>query len=210
MRNLFARHNHQEAPLVSWRDLQSAIIGMTVALIALLVILMSQDQKKANEETDKNTGNIRVEILWPNEMDVDIDLWCKAPGDIPVGYSNKGGLVFNLVRDDLGLIMDTTGMNYEVMFARGNPPGEYICNVHWYSNTAKVPRVPVRMIITYRRDDKARLQADQVIDTTVNLLRVGEEVTMARWTLNAERLLMKDSINAAYYPLREFKPEPGR
>ena len=40
----------------------------------------------------KRTGNY---IYWDNDRDVDIDLWVKAPEDIPVGYSNKGGLFFN-------------------------------------------------------------------------------------------------------------------
>ena len=39
---------------------------------------------------------------WPPELDSDVDLWVQAPGDVPVGYSNKGGAVFNLLRDDLG------------------------------------------------------------------------------------------------------------
>jgi len=31
-----------------------------------------------------------------------VDLWVQAPGDVPVGYSNKSGGVLNLLRDDLG------------------------------------------------------------------------------------------------------------
>jgi hypothetical protein len=39
------------------------------------------------------------------------DLGVQAPGDVPVGYSNKSGGVFNLLRDDLGKVMDMTDGN---------------------------------------------------------------------------------------------------
>jgi hypothetical protein len=39
------------------------------------------------------------------------DLWIQAPGDVPVGYSNKSGGVFNLLRDDLGKAKDMTDGN---------------------------------------------------------------------------------------------------
>ena len=39
------------------------------------------------------------------------DLWVQAPGDLPIGYSNKSGGVFNLLRDDLGKAKDMTDGN---------------------------------------------------------------------------------------------------
>ena len=53
-------------------------------------------------------------------MDADVDLWVQAPGDISVGYSNKGSAVFNLLRDDLGKRVDVTGLNYETSYSRGS------------------------------------------------------------------------------------------
>ena len=61
-----------------------------------------------------------------------VDLWVKAPDDIPVGYSNRGGLFFNLLRDDLGVYKDPTPINYEVAYSRGINPGEHIVNLHLY------------------------------------------------------------------------------
>ena len=46
-----------------------------------------------------------------------------APDDIPVGYSNKGGLFFNLLRDDLGIYKDNSPVNYEVSYSRGISKG---------------------------------------------------------------------------------------
>jgi hypothetical protein len=39
------------------------------------------------------------------------DLWVQAPGDLPIGYSNKSGGVFNILRDDLGKAKDMTDGN---------------------------------------------------------------------------------------------------
>ena len=75
-----------------------------------------------------------IEARWPDGVDADVDLWVQAPGDVPVGYSNKGGAIFNLLRDDLGQRADATGMNYEVSYARGMPAGEYTANLHLYRN----------------------------------------------------------------------------
>lgn len=57
---------------------------------------------------------------WPSDMENDVDLWVKAPGEGPVGFWNQGGEVFNLLRDDLGAIGDATDENYEVSYSRAS------------------------------------------------------------------------------------------
>ena len=51
---------------------------------------------------------------------------------MPVGYSNKAGMIFNLLRGDLGHSGDPNSMNYEVAYGRGRWPGEYTVNAHFY------------------------------------------------------------------------------
>ncbi len=80
-----------------------------------------------------------VEIHWPNDLPVDVDLWVQAPRDVPVGFWNQGSRFFNLLRDDLGLEGDATGRNYEVSYSRGIPAGEYTVNVHMYGDGAARP-----------------------------------------------------------------------
>lgn len=208
MRNRFSRGAQHEVNLVSFRDLQTAVIGMLIGMLVILMLFLNPAAKSKSEE-ERQRGNFRIEIIWPNSMDVDIDLWCKAPGDVPVGYSNKGGLVFDLVRDDLGHYQDLTGINYEMMFSKGNPSGEYICNVHWFGNAAKVSRVPVEMIITYRTDDtNAKGSSHKMIHSKVELFHQGEELTVARWTLDKDRNIVAGSINSVQHPLREYKGPP--
>ena len=99
-----------------------ALLGFVAIVVLLLPHLNPPVQ--ATEATQP-PGNVIVEVRWPDEFDSDVDLWVEAPGDVPVGYSNKGGRIFNLLRDDLGHIGDTTGLNYEIAFSRGTPGGEY-------------------------------------------------------------------------------------
>jgi hypothetical protein len=73
-------------------------------------------------------------MRWPDAADTDVDLWVQGPGDVPVGYSNKGGRLFNLLRDDLGLQSDAAKINYESSFSRGIVEGEYVINVHLYKS----------------------------------------------------------------------------
>lgn len=204
LRNRFTQHSRHEVNLISFRDLTSAIIGLLLVLIALLMIHVNTAAKATNAETERSSGSLRVEIIWPPEMNVDIDLWCKAPGDVPVGYSNKGGLIFNLVRDDLGAFNDLSGINYEVMYARGAPAGEYICNVHWYSNSAGAKEVPVRMIITYSNPSNSAT-SDKIIDISAVLIEQGEELTMARWKIDTDQKIVPGSLNAVQYPLRSAR-----
>ena len=97
-----------------------------------------------------------VEANWPPDLDSDVDLWVQAPGDVPVGYSNKGGAVFNLLRDDLGQQLDLSGLNYESSYSRGIVPGEYTVNVHLYRNRAAVAAVPVTVVVSTKRRCRTR------------------------------------------------------
>ena len=90
-----------------------------------------------------------VELRWPQELDADVDLWVQAPGDVPVGYSNKGGRVFNLLRDDLWHRGDVTGLNHEIAYSRGIPAGEYTVSLHLFRNTGAYP-VPTVVAISLK------------------------------------------------------------
>jgi hypothetical protein len=84
-----------------------------LAFLSGLIVLQAIDAAAIvakGSETDGVTapGNVAVEMQWPDKLDADVDLWVQAPGDAPVGYSNKSGRVFNLLRDDLGKAQDMT------------------------------------------------------------------------------------------------------
>jgi hypothetical protein len=123
-------------------------------------------------------------MRWPDELDADVDLWVEAPGDIPVGYSNKGGKFFNLLRDDLGKRADATGMNYEVSYSRGIPAGEYTVNVHLYRNTTGVLPIPVTVVTSVKKSSKE--SARQLLASNIELTREGEELTVYRFKLSEQ------------------------
>ena len=136
-----------------FRDVIMLALAGFVAMVMLLLPHLNPPGEAAKENTQP-PGNVIVEVRWPDELDSDVDLWVEAPGDIPVGYSNKGGVIFNLLRDDLGKRADATGMNYEVSYSRGIPAGEYTVNVHLYRNAAKVFPIPVTVVTSVKKSAK--------------------------------------------------------
>jgi hypothetical protein len=178
-----------------------ALVGF-VAMVVLLLPHLNPPGQEARAEVE-SPGNVIVEIRWPDELDSDVDLWVEAPGDIPVGYSNKGGLFFNLLRDDLGRRADATGLNYEVSYSRGVPEGEYTINVHLYRNAAGVVPIPVTVVTSVKlaQQDDAR----QLLASKVELAREGEELTVYRFGLTDQGRLVPGSVHSLQRNLRALK-----
>ena len=122
-----------------------ALIGFVAMVIMLLPHVT---RKKQETEEHKAPGNVIVEIHWPSDMPVDVDLWVQAPNEPPVGFWNQSGHIFNLLRDDLGIEGDATNLNYEVSYSRGIPSGEYVVNVHMYGKPP--PNKGVRLMTASR------------------------------------------------------------
>jgi len=178
-----------------------ALAGFVAVVILLLPHINPRGAKKA-EDTEP-PGNVIVEIRWPDEIDADVDLWVEAPGDVPVGYSNKGWLIFNLLRDDLGKRADATGMNYEVSFSRGIPPGEYTVNIHLYRNSTNVYPIPVTVVTSVKRN--AQESAKQLLASKVKLTRTGQEITVYRFKLDQYGRLQPGSVHSVQKPLRNWR-----
>ena len=145
-----------------------------------------------------------VEIRWPDRLDTDVDLWVRAPGDKPVGYSNKGGSVFNLLRDDRGHLHDASNLNYEVSYSRGAPVGEYVVNLHLYNSRSDISEpFAVDVVVSVKRT--AATSARQVIAGKATLRRVGDEITAFRFKLDSKAELVPDSVHNVFLPLRAEK-----
>jgi hypothetical protein len=175
-----------------------ALAGFVVMVIMLLPHLNPPGAKTADNTTPP--GNVIVEVRWPDEIDADVDLWVQAPGDVPVGYSNKGGAVFNLLRDDLGKRADVTGLNYETSYSRGILPGEYAVNLHLYRNPSQAYPVPATVVTSVKRD--ANGAARQLLASKVLLVREGEELTVYRFGLTEAGALVAGSVHSLQTPLR--------
>lgn len=175
-----------------------ALVGFVALVVMLLPHLNPPGAKTADDATPP--GNVIVEVRWPDEIDADVDLWVQAPGDVPVGYSNKGGAVFNLLRDDLGQRVDVTGLNYETSYSRGIQTGEYTVNLHLYRNPSKVYPIPAMVVTSVKRS--AEETTRQLLASKVLLVREGEEMTVYRFRLGEAGALVAGSVHSLHKPLR--------
>ena len=187
---------------------ENDVVFRDVILLALtgfisMVILLIPFVNPPTEEESSSTppGNVIVELFWDDKRDVDIDLWVQAPDDIPVGYSNKGGLFFNLLRDDLGIYKDNSPVNYEVSYSRGISDGVYIANVHLYRED-KAPFQPIIAELLVSVVDPDSNKRKQILRTSKKLEEIGKEITVFQFELDKKGKLNKNSINNKYVMLR--------
>ncbi|MCH8139404.1 MAG: hypothetical protein IH926_10750 [Proteobacteria bacterium] len=172
---------------------RDVILLALVGFVAMVIMLLPHITvaKKESEQT-KVPGNVIVEMHWPSNQAVDVDLWVKAPGQFPVGFWNQGGEIFNLLRDDLGIVGDATDENYEIVYSRGIPQGEYIVNVHMYGPLPPGVTVPVNVVVSVRKkyDD-----TNQILKTNIKLTRRNQEETAFRFKLTGDGDLVPGSVS---------------
>ncbi len=179
-----------ESGATVFRDVIMLALAGFVTLVLLLLPHLNPRAK--TQDAIRSPGNVIIEARWPDEMDADVDLWVQAPGDVPVGYSNKGGAVFNLLRDDLGHTADMTGLNYEFSYSRGVPAGEYAVNVHLYRNH-ETGTIPVSIVVSVK--GSVNESAKQLLATKVTLEREGQELTAFRFRLDDKGRLVSGSVH---------------
>lgn len=183
------------------RDLTTNGMAIFALLFLLLLAVMNPPEEKS--ETDEPPpGLIMVELRWPDDIDVDIDLWVKAPNDQPVGYSNRSSKIFDLLRDDLGSRGDVMNLNYENAFSRGIVEGRYCVNVHYFRGG--IPDVPISIRMTFKKKDQG--QPSLIFSHKDYMRREGEELTI--YCLNLDKLGRKSNLSRVYQPLRAASSRP--
>ena len=185
-----------------FRDVIMLALAGFVAMVVLLLPHLNPVGEAEKDDTSP-PGNVIVELTWPEDVDADIDLWVEAPGDRPVGYSNKGGSIFNLLRDDLGKRSDVSGMNYEVSYSRGIPDGEYTVNVHLYRNKTRVSPIPVTVVTSIKKTPSSTTR--QLLASKIELVREGQELTVYRFKLESEGNLVPGSVHSLQRKLRAWR-----
>ena len=184
-----------------FRDVIFLALAGFVAMVLLL--LPHLNPPATADEGSPAPGNVIVEIAWPDKIDADVDLWVEAPGDGPVGYSNKGGKIFNLLRDDLGGQSDVTDINYEVSYSRGVPPGEYTVNVHLYRDMSG--QLPLNVDVVVSVKPSAKASAKRILTTNLALQHQGQELTAFRFQLDEDGKLVAGSVHDVPKKLRSRK-----
>jgi len=189
-----------EETLTVWLDTALLMLGGFILMTVLMLSMINPPAKSAEIAGEQSPGNVIVEAQWGDGLDADVDLWVQAPGDKPVGYSNKSGKVFNLLRDDLGKAQDVTHLNYEVAYSRGIPAGEYVVNVHMYRGVGVSYPITVKVVVSVKGNPQDTAQ--QILATTVQLHHENEEVTAFRFSLDGHGQLIQGSVNNLYKELR--------
>jgi len=181
---------HSEDGTVFRDVIMLALLGFVTIVILLLPYL----NPPVEPTEDINApGNVVVELRWSDDVDADVDLWVKAPGDRAVGYTNKGGEVFNLLRDDLGHVNDPGRLNYEVAYSRGRPAGEYAVNLHLYTNRARTLPIEAEVYIGIKKSPTSSI--NRLSYKKVKLVEVGHELTVLRFKLDDDGELIFGSLH---------------
>ncbi len=173
-------------------------------IVAFAVAQIEQQQNDKKEDTSPASGQVLIEIYWPDGLDVDIDLLVLSPNDDhPVTYLVKSGKSCNLIRDDRGRIDDPLPQNHETVVCRGIAPGEWVINFHYFGAEEKVSEVPVTLDVRVQKD--ASSSTKSIFTRVAVLHKVGEQITAARFSLDEGGALQKGSINDLYKELRLWK-----
>ena len=183
---------------VSFRDMLFLLVFAYLVIGAVaLAHVAKQDEEQSKGQAPP--GSVIVEMFWDKAIDADVDLWVQAPGDVPVGYSNKSGMIFNLVRDDLGKGGDPNSMNYEVSYGRGRSPGEYVVNAMLYRSRDEKYPVKAQIKVSHQSQQG---EVRQVLQSNVELTFQGQETTAFRFRLDEKGDFIADSMNRIHKNLR--------
>lgn len=183
---------------IAWRDvLFSALLGATFLFVAMMASVTLKAVEKIQHSSPP--GNLMVMITWPEGPD-DVDLWVDGPRELrPVGYSDKSGVEWNLLRDDRGRVGDVTPLNYENAYTRGYSAGEYVVDVHAFST----PVVPVTVTVEVSMNrGNGKGSTTVLFETKVTLDHEGQELTAVRFKLDERGRVVPGSVNHIFKPLR--------
>ncbi len=173
----------------AYRDLLLALVVCFMAMSVLALIVTKEKHGAVSP------GGLIVTLYWDKTANADCDLWGLAPGEpTPVGFLHQDGLHLNLLRDDLGHARDPLSRNMEMMVSRGTPAGEYVFNAMLYASYDQ--KFPVGVLLTVQ-DRTGRI----IVRAKGELTYVGQEITLARFRLDAHGTLVPGSVNHLFRSL---------
>lgn len=178
---------------IVFRDVLTLCLVLFVAFVEILLTQVTNTAVKTKDISMPQS--IVATITWP-EGDTDVDLWVTGPAEpVPVGYSNKGGVLWNLLRDDLGKMPDYTPLNFETAMTRGIPPGEYRVNVSCY----RCPQVPfdVDLEVETSRDGKVV----PIATSKIHIMTDHQEKTGIDFVIDQSGAVDEASLNTVFKPL---------
>jgi hypothetical protein len=177
---------------VVWVDLLWLILSTLLVAIVYLLMLINDP----NENQDEALRDLLiVDIYWAEPYrGADVDLWVLGPLDNrAVGYSNKTGLQFSLIRDVISRRTTLAPINHEQAGSQALVDGTYTVNLHLYRlGDAKAP-LPVSVVVSILNKN--------VLSRTVELFFHGQEVTVFNFTLKDGAIVNVNELNR---PIRDY------
>lgn len=186
---------------IAARDIFLGALGGFIILFLIIISHINPPTAEDNEISRK-TGDLIIFVDWSDELDIDIDVWAFSPKELkPVGYSNREGIILNLLRDDLGFTGDVSGKNFEFMISRGLPEGVWYINLHFYSARGITIDTVVKVkVIIERIMPNKRKKLLFVRDVEMTALK--EEITVVSFELDEEGNVIQESVNNDFKSLR--------
>lgn len=181
---------------------RDVFLNALLVFMALVVILLLLANPPAAENNAPPPGNLIVSIVWP-AGDTDVDLWLTSKGETrPVGYSNRTGAVWSLLRDDLGNKNDLTELNFENAYSRTVEAGHYVVNLHLFRGPG-----PIEVTVEIRVANMGGGDSRALLTTKVTLHKTGQEITAVAFDLTADGAIVPGSVNSVFQPLRNARAE---
>lgn len=193
------RHDDGESFGIAAMDVLFNFAFVFVVLFGLQQVFTEVEKADKAKTDGMVAGTMCVEIQWPFEDDVDLDLWVQGPDGKIIGYSNKNGPLFSLLRDDLGSYMDEGKANLEMACTTAAREGEYTLNVHYYTDRGSGKQVPVTMTVRFPTSDGPPKRGYNVKKT---MQAPGQELTFMNFVLGSDGEIRDNTINDFNEPLR--------
>ena len=173
------------------------LFNILVGFAFLFIVAFLLIKPEAKREDFDRKAEFIVVMEWDYERQDDIDLYVQDPSNTIVHFRNARANFMHLDKDDLGKRNDAimvngvekiVKINREVVTIRGIVPGEYIVNVHYYSdysehsNVARGPMEPLEVkVAVYKVNPYS-----EVWQGTKPFTRKGQEETFVRFTMDKD------------------------
>lgn len=194
-------HEGDDDVFLAFTDVLANFAFMVAALFVLNMMLPHLKAEEEAKSQGVNAGNMCLELSWPDQKDVDIDLWVKGADNKTVGYSNRSTPLMDLMRDDLGKYSDPGDKNFEIVCTRALKAGTYTVNSHFFSDRdGGSADLPVTLIVSFNA--MKGVASPQPIKATGSLRQVGSEITVLDFELDKDGKVIASSLNAIYQPVR--------
>lgn len=195
------RNNGLVATLFTYNEFLWTLLICFVVLAVILIADIKEKQNSDKTSMEPVAGSISVYAYWKDGIDLDLDTHLASPDGDHVFYGRLSGTIWNLLRDDLGMINDTATRNFENAYARGLPPGEYVVNVHAFRGSADLFPAEIDGEVIVTANPTAGKGSQQVVKQKVTLYRVGEEATLVRFKIDGDGNVVTGSVNHIFKSL---------